>query len=54
MKWGTTDGYKYFLEMGGLGNSDDLYKKSFGSDVKFWTEMQAHPNYDEFWKERNI
>jgi len=54
MKWGTQDGYKYYMEMGGLANSDDLYRKSFGSDVKFWNEMQAHPNYDQYWKDRNI
>lgn len=54
MKWGTNDGYKYFMDLGGLGNSDDVYRKSFGSDVKFWNEMQAHPNYDQYWKDRNI
>ena len=27
---------------------------NFGSDVKFWNEMQEHPNYDQFWKDRNI
>ncbi len=53
-KWGTSDGYKFYREMGGLANSDDLYRKNFGSDVKFWNEMQAHPNYDQFWKDRNI
>lgn len=53
-KWGTSDGYKYFLEMGGLGNSDDLYRKNLGTDIKFWNDLQAHPNYDQFWKERNI
>ena len=52
--WGTRDGYKFYLEMGGLGNSDDLLRKNFGSDVAFWNEMQAHPNYDQFWKDRNI
>ena len=52
--WGTRDGYKFYLEMGGLGNSDDLLRKNFGSDVTFWNEMQAHPNYDKFWKDRNI
>ena len=54
MKWGTQDSYKYYLEMGGLGNSDDIYRKMLGSDIKFWSELQAHPNYDQYWKDRNI
>ncbi len=53
-KWETSDGYKFYMEMGGLGNSDDLYRKNISTDVKFWNEMQAHPNYDQFWKDRNI
>jgi putative CocE/NonD family hydrolase len=53
-KWGTEDGYKFFLEMGGLANSGDLYQKNYGTRIKFWDDMMAHPNYDEFWKARNI
>jgi putative CocE/NonD family hydrolase len=52
--WGTEDGYKFYLEMGGLGNSGDLYEQKLGVRSKFWDELLAHPNYDEFWKERNI
>jgi hypothetical protein len=52
--YGTQDGYKYYLEMGGLKNSGDLYQKKLGTRIKFWDEMMAHPNYDQFWKERNI
>jgi len=51
---GTHDGYKYFLEMGSLANSDDVYRKQLGTDIKFWNEMMQHPNYDEFWQSRNI
>ncbi len=51
---GTRDGYKYFLEMGSLANSDDIYRKQLGTDIKFWNEMMQHPNYDEFWQSRNI
>jgi len=53
-KWGTQDGYKFYLEMGGLKNSGDMYEKQFGTRIKFWDEMMAHPNYDQFWKERNV
>jgi len=50
---GTEDGYKYFLEMGGLSNSDDVFRKQVG-DIKFWNQMMEHPNYDKFWQDRNI
>ena len=52
--WGTQDGYNFYLRMGGLKNSGDLYQQQLGTRIKFWDEMMAHPNYDQFWKERNI
>jgi putative CocE/NonD family hydrolase len=51
--FGTEDGYKYYLEMGSLANSDDTYRKQVG-DIRFWDEMMKHPNYDKFWQDRNI
>jgi putative CocE/NonD family hydrolase len=51
--FGTEDGYKYYLEMGSLANSDDAYRKQVG-DIRFWNEMMAHPNYDKYWQDRNI
>jgi len=53
-KWPTTDGYKFYLELGGLLNAGDLYQKQLGMRIQFWDDMMAHPNYDEFWKARNI
>lgn len=50
----TRDGYKFYLQMGGLKNSGDIYEKQLGMRIKFWDEMMAHPNYDSYWKERNI
>jgi len=52
--FGTEDGYKFYLEIGGLKNSGDLYEKQFGTRIRFWDQMMSHPNYDQFWKERNI
>jgi putative CocE/NonD family hydrolase len=52
--WGTPDGYKFYLQMGGLKNSGDLYWQKLGMRMKFWDQMLLHPNYDQFWKERNI
>ena len=48
---GTPDGYKFFLEMGPLKNADAKYYKG---EVAFWNEVMKHPNYDDFWKARNI
>src|SRR2546422_2788018 len=53
-KFGTQDGYKFYLEIGGLANSGDIYQKQLGMRIKFWDQMMAHPNYDQFWQERNI
>jgi putative CocE/NonD family hydrolase len=52
--WGTQDGYKFYLGMGGLGKSGDLYQQKLGMRMKFWDQMMQHPNYDQFWKERNV
>ncbi|HEX8456342.1 MAG TPA: CocE/NonD family hydrolase [Pyrinomonadaceae bacterium] len=52
--YGTEDGYKFFLEMGGLAQAGELYRQKLGTRIKFWDEMMAHPNYDDYWRERNI
>ncbi|MGD9561303.1 MAG: CocE/NonD family hydrolase [Pyrinomonadaceae bacterium] len=49
-----TDGYNFFLELGGLDEVADSYAKGFGTRIGFWDEMMAHPNYDQYWKDRNI
>jgi putative CocE/NonD family hydrolase len=50
----TPDGYDYFLSAGGLKEVADLYQKGLSIRIAFWDEMMAHPNYDQFWKDRNI
>lgn len=52
--WGTQDGYNFYLKMGGLKNAGDIYAQNVGLRIRFWDEMVKHPNYDQFWKERNI
>ena len=47
----TPDGYEFFLKMGPLPNADAKYYKG---DVPFWNEVMDHPNYDDFWKSRNL
>jgi putative CocE/NonD family hydrolase len=49
--YGTNDGYEFYLKMGPLSNAKKLYLK----DTNFyWDDQVEHPNYDDFWKSRNI
>jgi putative CocE/NonD family hydrolase len=49
--YGTNDGYEFYLHMGPLSNAKKLYLK----DTNFyWDDQVQHPNYDEFWKVRDI
>ena len=50
----TPDGYAFFRDAGGLKEIADSYEKSYGYRIKFWDDMMAHPNYDQWWKDRNI
>lgn len=50
----TPDGYDMFLRLGGLKEVADYYEKAVGTRIKFWDDMMAHPNYDDWWKARNI
>jgi len=49
--YGTTDGYDFYLRMGSLGNAKKLY---FKDTNYYWDDQVNHPNYDDFWKTRNI
>lgn len=48
---GTPDGYAFFQELGPLRNANDKY---LHEQIPFWNELEAHPNYDEFWQSRNL
>jgi uncharacterized protein len=49
--YGTNDGYDFYLAMGSTSNAKKLYMK----DTNFyWDDQVQHPNYDEFWKTRDI
>jgi putative CocE/NonD family hydrolase len=48
---GTPDGYDFFLRLGPLANADARY---FKGEIAFWRDVAAHPNYDDFWQERNL
>ena len=49
--YGTKDGYRFYLDMGSLFNADEKY---FKFKNPYWTDIIKHPNYDAFWKARNI
>jgi len=49
--YGTPDGYKFFLELGSVKNVNEKY---FKNKIKFWNDLEEHPNYDEYWQARNI
>ncbi len=43
------DNYKFYLETGALPN----FARMMGDSIKFWKDMYAHPNLDDWWKARN-
>jgi uncharacterized protein len=50
-KFGTPDLYRFFLELGPVSEVD---AKHFKGEVPYWKEVVAHPNYDDYWKARNV
>ncbi len=48
---GTTDGYKFFLEMGSLANANPKY---FKGEIKLWNEWMEHGDYDEYWQGQRV
>jgi len=47
---GTTDGYKFFLEMGALPNAQKYMK----NENKLWNEWMEHGDYDQYWATQNV
>jgi len=45
------DNYDFFKDIGPIRN---VQRKYFGDSIQFWSDLMTHPNYDAFWKERNI
>ena len=52
--FGTKDGYEYYLKMGSVKHTNDIYLKNYKDTVRLWNEMLEHPNYDQHWKDRNV
>jgi len=49
-KFGTEDGYSFYLNLGPLPN---VNKKYFNHQIAFWDSLMVHGTYDYFWKARN-
>ncbi len=47
----THDGYQFFLDLGPLSNVNKDY---FNNERPFWNELAAHPNYDEYWQQKDV
>jgi uncharacterized protein len=44
------DNYNFYLKTGPLKN----FAKLMGDSIAFWKDLYAHPNYDAWWKARNV
>ena len=49
--YGTTDGYRFYLDLGPLANADRRY---FHGKNPYWTALTVHTTYDAFWRERAL
>lgn len=45
------DGYESLLQLGTLSRIGARYEKS---QLPFWKDLMSHPDYDDYWKARNI
>lgn len=50
-EYDTADGYKFYLNLGGMPEANARYLKS---EIPFWNELMEQENYNEFWKARAI
>jgi putative CocE/NonD family hydrolase len=48
-KFPVQDNYAFYLKTGAFKNYEPLFKDS----IRFWKQLSQHPNYDQFWKERD-
>lgn len=45
------DGYQFFLDLGPLSNVNKTY---FNGKRPFWNALLTHPNYDQYWRSRDL
>ncbi len=44
------DNYDFYLKTGAIKN----FSKIMGDSIAFWNDLVNHPNYDDWWKARNV
>src|SRR5664279_3299605 len=49
-RWPVPDNYEFFLD---IGADKNIAPEFLGDSVKFWNDAFAHPDYDDFWKNRD-
>lgn len=49
--YGTTDGYKFFLELGPVANVNNKY---FHNRVPTWNEYMENGDYTEYWQQQDV
>jgi putative CocE/NonD family hydrolase len=50
IEYNTPDAYRFYLNLGTLA---DINEKVLKHELKFWNDIAAHPDYDDFWKARD-
>ena len=50
LEYPSQDAYNFFLKLGPLKNVNKQYYKN---EIPFWDSTISHPNYDDYWKEKN-
>ena len=50
-KYGTPDGYEFYLRTGPLQNFDE---KFFHGKIEYWKELIDNDTYSPYWQARNI
>jgi len=45
----SSDNYDFYLKVGAFKNFEPMFKDS----IRFWKQLALHPNYDQFWKDRD-
>jgi putative CocE/NonD family hydrolase len=48
-KFPMEDNFEFYLKTGAVSN----FTKLMGDSIQFWKDLMAHPNYDQFWQDRN-
>ena len=46
-----SDNYDFYKDLEPIRN---VKRDFFGDSIQFWPDLMAYPDYDEFWKERNV